>query len=323
VENSTCLERRRTGLGSSARYGATKSLAGMLSADAAENPDFAAWHHVYVKYCSQDLHLGTMAASDPARWGWARFSGARIVSAVLESLAAERGLADAETLVWSGYSAGGIGSVAHLDQVAERFPTSRVVGAPIAGYYWDDATPYAGRGAAPHVPFGVEAFRRYHSLWQMYVPKECAGGPHAADPWACGLAYYSFPTLRAPIFVIEALVDSVQLGLHAGVRSCQASEELGRYCLKWGANMTAALEQVALRGRRNASAAGLFAPACYLHTGFLATAPTIGARSYLRAFGDWLLRPGRGDGVSEDRCCEEAAVAYNPTCPGAAGVVWV
>ena len=118
-------------------------------------------------------------------------------------------------------------------------------------------------------------------------------------------------------FVIEAEVDSVQLSLHAGVASCDDSDEADAYCAAWGANMTAALAQVADRARDDPARAGLFAAACYMHTTFKATGPTIGGRSYVDALGDWLLRPGGAAGsVSEDACCANgtAVVTYNPTC---------
>lgn len=315
VDEASCGERSLGDLGSSKGYKARVELTQLASRDPAENPDLWGWNHVLVKYCTGDLHLGDMPASAPKHWGWARFTGAKIVRAVLDDLSAEHDLENAEILVWTGASAGGIGSIAHLDAVAQRFPRVRVVGAPIAGYYWDNARPYEGPGSMPFVPFGADSFKEYASLWNMFLPERCALGPYKLTPWVCALADFSFSTIVSPMFVVEALIDKVQLSLHAGIDSCTNSAAELQYCVDWGATMTARLQQVASRARTNTSTAGLFSPACFMHTRFGAASPKIGSRNYVQAFGDWLLRPAAGrSSVSEDRCCDADVVAWNPTC---------
>ena len=57
---------------------------------------------------------------------------------------------------------------------------------------------------------------------------------------------------------------------------------------------------------------GVFNPACLIHTNFSPTAPLMGGRNFLQAFGDWALR-GQTT-VLVDSC----GVMCNPHC-GPAG----
>lgn len=73
------------------------------------------------------------------QWGWAHFAGALGVDSLLQDLSTREDLAGgpysldkASLIVWSGESAGGIGSSAHVDRVASSLPGARVVAAPIA-----------------------------------------------------------------------------------------------------------------------------------------------------------------------------------------------
>jgi hypothetical protein len=59
-----------------------------------------------------------------------------ILDAVIDELKSSANLSDATTVIWSGDSAGGIGCGGSVDHVAELLPNTRVVGAPIAGFYW-------------------------------------------------------------------------------------------------------------------------------------------------------------------------------------------
>jgi len=70
-----------------------------------------------------------------ASWGL-YFAGRYIFDAVVGQLVAMHGLGDATEIILSGDSAGGIGTWYHLDRLASRFPRARVVGAPVAGFYF-------------------------------------------------------------------------------------------------------------------------------------------------------------------------------------------
>ena len=59
-----CVQRAKGRLGSSASYNASiDAPKGMLSSDAAANPDLHTWNRVFVPYCSGDVWMGTKRAA--------------------------------------------------------------------------------------------------------------------------------------------------------------------------------------------------------------------------------------------------------------------
>lgn len=78
---------------------------------------------------------GTRATPSGDSWGL-YFAGRYVFDAVIHQLVEKHGLGSAEAIILSGDSAGGIGTWYHLDRLAERFPKARVVGAPVAGFYF-------------------------------------------------------------------------------------------------------------------------------------------------------------------------------------------
>ena len=80
-----CRGRARTRYGSS-RYWSEVFPADtqvLLSSDPEENPDFWSAHHVYVPYCTGDLHAGTRTEAGDETFGY-YFSGARNFEAIVE-----------------------------------------------------------------------------------------------------------------------------------------------------------------------------------------------------------------------------------------------
>jgi hypothetical protein len=71
---------------------------------------------------------------------------------------------------------------------------------------------------------------------------------------------------------------------------------------EWRDNMTLALAQ---------GVTGFFNPACYIHTAFSTTSPTIGGKSYMDVFAAWYA----GAGGSAVQVADSCGVTCNPTCP--------
>lgn len=94
-------------------------------------------------------------------WGF-YFSGHLVLEAVLDALDAQ-GLTAATEIMLTGDSAGGIGVWPNLDYLAQRYPHARVVGAPVAGFYFY-AYPYTG---VNHTSSDLADFRP--EAWPQYV----------------------------------------------------------------------------------------------------------------------------------------------------------
>lgn len=311
-----CEARLNTQLGSSSKFYLKATQQQLVSPNPEENPDLHSWNQVRIKYCSSDLFLGTMRALDSPEWGTVRFSGYHVVMSVLDHLAKTRELDSASHVVLTGESAGGMAVFAFLDELAERLPQARVVGVPIAGYYWDNKINYTGAGATSwSIDFSDDGFKAHTELWRAHLPSRCTASPDAdGRPWVCALPHMSFRTLESPIFVVEALVDQTQLSMHSHLPSCTASSDARALCQDFGHTMSASLDQVMQRAQGNSSLAGLFAPNCMMHTAFTAKGPLVSGFSFTQAFGDWYKGTASAPTfLKDEECC--APAVRNPTCP--------
>jgi len=100
---------------SSANWAPQMSQPGIFSTVESES-SFWNVNKVYMKYCSSDLWMGDVAASN-ATFGYA-FRGRRIVHAVITSLIQDRGMVAGHRMLYGGCSAGAIGAMINMDQVA-------------------------------------------------------------------------------------------------------------------------------------------------------------------------------------------------------------
>ena len=122
----------------------------LASNNPAQSPNLSDWNHVFVPYCSQDLHSGQVTVPSDNTFGL-YFAGHLSLAAVVESLKKQpapavvlptlggeagstgvgpaQSLANATTVVLSGDSAGGIGTFINVDWLQEQLPQARVVAA--------------------------------------------------------------------------------------------------------------------------------------------------------------------------------------------------
>jgi len=178
------------------------------------------------------------------------------------------------------------------------------VGAPIAGFY-AFAYPYTGPGhtSSDLADFREAAWPGHVELWNSSLDSSCAA---ALPAYRCMLSNYSYDYISTPVFITEALTDMVQLTAHDWVPtdsgSRQGATPVSNYVSDWSANMSAGLSRAMAPGSN-----GVFAAACWIHTGFSATSPLIGGRSYIQAFTRWFL----GDTVKVQDSC---GILCNPSC---------
>ena len=102
----------------------------------------------------------------------------------------------------------------------------------------------------------------------------------------------------------EAQTDQVQLEAHDWLPGPDHQDAPERaYMQAWADNMTQALAQTA------GAKAGIFNPACYIHTSFGLTGPLLSGENYLEAFARWYF------GGEDVRLADDCGVTCNPTCP--------
>lgn len=79
-----------------------------------------------IPYCSGDFYLGTSEALNEGFY----LMGHKIFSTAIDKLALLKpnGLSKATDIIVIGYSAGGMGAMSLLDELAAQFPSARVTG---------------------------------------------------------------------------------------------------------------------------------------------------------------------------------------------------
>ena len=144
---------------------------GIFNTTNPSNP-VARWNHVYIPYCTGDLHGGNQEnASVPGVPGMQQFVGYRNVQNVLRLL--EPHFADAEDIALIGASAGGFGVLINYPQVVEAFG-----GRSIAALV--DSAP-----VIPESAIRTSCFqRKVIDTFNLQLPQSCSG---CADPSKGGL----------------------------------------------------------------------------------------------------------------------------------------
>jgi hypothetical protein len=197
----------------------------------------------------------------------------------------------------------------HLDGIAAAFPSARVTGLSIAGFYLPSYAYSGPKRLPPDSPsaladFSPEGWRHLYGLYNSSVSLACAAAMQA-EPWLCMLAHYSWPFVSTPVFVVQPLTDSIVLGSHCAVPVQLLSEvpQVASYVAAWQTNMSQALAGIAAAGR-------VFAPKCMMHSAFSSERPQVSGATFLVAFREWYSGNG-GNQSWVDSC---SGVACNPSC---------
>ena len=301
-------------MGSSAlKPNATWFNYGLLDTSAERNPHFSEANFVRVAYCSGDLWLGSRQQRTPDDL---YFQGRFIVRAVFATLVHEYGMGDAELIVFGGSSAGGIGALALMDEMAQLAGEytqgrARFVGSIQGGYYFLNDVTYQGKDppGKPYIPWGSTAFPTYVDFWGAYLPHACVRH-QMAEPWKCIVADYSFQYVETPVFVAEALTDKAVMPLHCGLPGSPGTggsdftPDERDFVQIWSNIMSASLRKNVIPSSKD----GLFAIACWTHTSF-EEGRSIEGKTHLQAIYEWL------GGLSTKLLDPCGTVLCNPSCP--------
>lgn len=137
-----------------------------------EDNSVMGWNHVFVPYCTGDVHSGSFTDSEvPGVDGKQQFVGYLNMLAYLELLAPY--FADADQVLLSGTSAGGYGTLASYPQVADAFAPTQVVLLDDSGPMFEDNAAFS-----PLLQLVVR------NLWGIVLPENC---PEATQLFGDGL----------------------------------------------------------------------------------------------------------------------------------------
>lgn len=216
-----CSERATGDLGSSAGYPTTfpaDYAGGIMSPDCDVNPTFCDANKVYMKYCDGDSFSGARddaleVADGPVSPIY--FRGHEILMGTLETLLSDWGLEDAEEVLLTGCSAGGLATYLHTDMVGEwaeaNLPQLTKYGAvPVSGFFLDH-TNIMGDAVYPE----EMAYTFNMANASRGVNQACIADYTASDPdnlWKCNFAHGAYAHTDRPLFALDASFDSWQSG---------------------------------------------------------------------------------------------------------------
>jgi len=308
---SSCAARAKSALGSSNYWPATfTDVDNVLSTDATKNPALANANHVYVPYCSGDVWTGARTTATGSTWGF-YFSGHLILRALVDTLVNQSGLGAGSRLLLSGGSAGGIGAFTNVDAVASWLPTLAVSAAPQGGFFFPrDIVAQPEYAAGVTWPPAWVQFAPLFDLYDSVLPAACVAVHNRS--W-CGTLDHSYAYIKAPLFIAENVVDSQQV--FTELLAPTSGPALTAFISYFAGAMRTSLSQV-----NNGTGDGLWAPACFDHTGdlnFRAPQVRVNGVTYSEALSSWWRGDSLSPRISMDTC---NPVPCNPGCPPASTV---
>ena len=257
--NAECAQRALGNLGSSRFWDGTPSdemlAKNRLLNDACEsNPDFCEASTVYIPYCTGDGHLGTRPGPTDETFGF-YFDGYHNFAAIIDMLIADYGLGDANSVLLTGVSAGGLGSLYLVDYLADRLPSAVVKAAPIAGWY----------NPGPHEsdPWSMEVFSDYQHFaagthgnnyanenpfvnnlygnWDI-ISDECIVDYREASSCMTLHNYYKY--IQSSLYVVQAQYDPLQMMKMGWPDRIPSNETDFEYVEMMGEATRSSLEQI-------------------------------------------------------------------------------
>lgn len=263
-----CHLRAKSKLGSSVDWPQTHTDPdNMLSANETFNP-FHDFNHVWLPYCSGDTHTGQQ--TEPNSYGLF-FAGALNFEASVNELLAGHGLDQAERVILSGGSAGGIGVHNNVDWLQARIPEVHVSAMPMAGHFfpaqielsetWLLRKAHLLREIDINDLFTLVVTTLYHSR----PSPVCANNTGVEKAYRCWDASFNYDHVSVPMLIVENMYDQLMIEDIMLCFDCQAWPlHAGKlYTAHFGASMRASLQQPPRFSSRRNSA---FVPSCYMHT---------------------------------------------------------
>ena len=288
THESDCSARAKTDLGSSTKWKKTFNWDAWSLTTSDKRNRFRGWNKVWVKYCDGSIWSGarTTNLSNDTFGLW--FAGHHTVAATLEKLSAMTTLNSSSFIAFAGGSAGGLGVFINVHYVQERLPHATVVGVPVGGYVpsivWYTGVKNTG---PPVVDVRDQAFVHHRQLYEAYLPKPCSVKLGMKQGYQCMIPRLSYPFTEQPMFVIEALTDSiVTTGFEAVPEDFLFyPQPVKTFLSEYGRNASSNFAQV-LHNSRD----GVFAASCFLHCHFTLDRPLVNGTNVIDALYSWTLQ---------------------------------
>ncbi|HUH96805.1 MAG TPA: pectin acetylesterase-family hydrolase [Anaerolineales bacterium] len=248
--------------------------AGIFSSSDQENPDFANFTQVFIKYCSSDIYSGD--TERPVGGMQMQFRGHKIVAAIVadledSTLIPSPNLKDATQVLVSGSSAGSFGAASNMDWIASQLPWAKVKG--VLDSSW--VPPLPDYGSGPLIPQpGSAAFYDYFSA----VPDPSCAAAEPGQPQICLSTVQLYPFLTTPVFIYAEQRDPT-LSQTKGVTDPNDPAQAA-YMTQYAASVRESLKNVT----------AVFSPAAGIHTALTDdnfTAIKVDGYDFQQLLGNW------------------------------------
>uniref|UniRef100_A0A1J3ELP7 Pectin acetylesterase n=1 Tax=Noccaea caerulescens TaxID=107243 RepID=A0A1J3ELP7_NOCCA len=197
IEN--CQNRKWSSYGSSTLMEKELAFTGILSNQAAENPDFYNWNKVKVRYCDGASFSGDSENKEAQL----QFRGKRVFLAVMEDLMA-KGMCRAKKVLLNGCSSGGLSSILRCDDFKSLFPTTTKVKCMSDAGFFLDAVDISGGHSLRRMYSGVV----HAQGLQNTLPCTCTSH---LDPTLCFFPENIINQVKTPMFILNSAFDSWQI----------------------------------------------------------------------------------------------------------------
>jgi len=262
-----------------------------------------------VPYCTGDGHAGQVYKADPFY-----FDGHLNVEKILEHLKLTKTIADMDSMLVQGHSAGGIGVFRNCDFIGEWVRNSignhiEVKCNPMAGWYvagFTDDQEDRSLGPKQYETWveGLDApmpDSDPKASQDPYYPERCVASlPKGMHKWSCATATMIYPSMRQPVFVMQDMFDGNQLhgggAMHRSQNpTCQGQAYIGYQ----GRAMKNTTTNMVPRKPND----GLFLVSCYAHGP--SPIAKIGDFNRMAALNSWWKQDGVAPRILFDECNEE------------------
>ena len=217
-----CYTRSLTFLGSSSGYGANGTeyqmnfSAGYVSMDKEVNPKFYNWNIFYIIYC--DGMMGQGSLEDPILYNgtipiW--FRGFNNTLAVFEYARKNMGLFEAEEVLLTGGSSGGITSMIWSSFLQDYFPKHlKVFGLSDAGMFLDE---YSSADRCRVFKYHMQNIAYLIKANTSELYRRCKYSYSIEEVWRCMVPQYIYDAIDYPFFLANSQEDTQQLTSFYGI----------------------------------------------------------------------------------------------------------
>ncbi|XP_038974717.1 pectin acetylesterase 9-like isoform X1 [Phoenix dactylifera] len=291
---SSCLERSRTRRGSTRYMNKLEVFSGILSNNPSMNPDFYDWNRVKLRYCDGASFAGDSVYHNGTTVLY--FRGQRIWDAIILDLL-PKGLSQAQKVLLSGCSAGGLATFLHCDDLARLLPKATTVKCMSDAGFFLDVKDISGKNTIRSFFSSLVTLQGV----QKYLNRNCAGS--LDYPYQCFFPQHALTYIRSPYFILNSAYDVYQFhhifvppsadpyGHWNRCKSNPAACTANQIAILQGfrSEMLTALRLFG--GSRNG---GMFINSCFAHcqselqdTWFASNSPRLHNKTIAEVVGDW------------------------------------